>query len=163
MTYALPACARAPLQANARTDHGLAVCWWLLLAMDGCPEAISGASRRRCSDCCCQSGLLLQAQMGADCLRLEVKCAPELVAGVRGVTPECYPLTMAAHVLMAAACLDVVLTHEADDVADFNDQVVAMVADASDCGDSVPWALDLWPGKALAVKKEPKAVCRCLD
>ena len=101
--------------------------------------------------------------MGADCLRLEVKCAPELVAGVRGVTPECYPLTMAARVLMAAACLDVVLTHEADDVADFNDQVVAMVADASDCGDSVPWALDLRPGKALAVKKEPKAVCRCLD
>src|SRR5262249_54090048 len=33
----------------------------------------------------------------------EVECAPELVAGVRGVTPERYPGTMAAPVLMAAA------------------------------------------------------------
>src|SRR5262249_44555832 len=101
--------------------------------------------------------------MGADCLRLEVECAPELVAGVRGVTPECYPVTMAAVILMAAACFDVVLFPSADGVADFNDQVAAVVADASDRGDSVPWALDLWPGKALVVMEEPQAVCRCLN
>src|SRR5262249_7474130 len=101
--------------------------------------------------------------MGADCLRLEVECAPQLVAGARGVTPECYRVTMAAPVRMAAACLHVVLSHEADDMADFNDQVVAVVAEASDRGDSVPWALDLWPGKALVVTEEPQAVCRCLD
>src|SRR5262249_5277431 len=101
--------------------------------------------------------------MGAGCLRLEVECAPELVAGVRGVTPECYPVTMAAPVLMAAAGLPLGLCHEADDMADFNEQVVEVVAEASDRGDSVPWALDLWPGKALVVTEEPQAVCRCLD
>jgi hypothetical protein len=101
--------------------------------------------------------------MRAHRLRLKVECAPELVAGVRGVTPDCYPVTMVVPVLMAAVCLDVVLSHEADDVADFNDQVVAVVSDASDRGDSVPWALDLRAGKALVVMEEPQAVCHFLD
>ena len=96
-------------------------------------------------------------------MRLEGERAPELIAGVRRVMPECYPATLAVPVLMTAACLNVVLSHEADDVADLNDQVVAVVADASDRGDSVPRALDLWPDEALAVVKEPQAVCRCFD
>ena len=99
---------------------------------------------------------------GADRLRLEVKCASKLVAGVRRIAPELRPVALAIAVRAAAACLDVVLPHEAHDVADFYGHVVADVPDTSDRGNSVPRLLDLRFGEPMTVK-EPQTVCRCLD
>lgn len=99
----------------------------------------------------------------ADRLRLEVKCAAELVAGVCGVVPEHSPVAIAASIPVAAARLDVVFTHEANDVAYLDDQVTAVVADASDGRDSVPRTFDLWPVKPLLVMEELHPVRRCRD
>jgi hypothetical protein len=105
---------------------------------------------------------LSQSQMGADRLRLAVNCASKLVAGVRRIAPELRPVTLAVAVCTAAAYLDVVLPHEAHDMADFYGHVIAAVLDTSDRGNPVPRLLDLRFGEPMAVK-ETQTICRYLD
>jgi hypothetical protein len=106
---------------------------------------------------------LLQLQARADRLGLEVKGAPELVARARRVVPERHPVALTVSFLAATSRLDVVLTHEADDVDDLNGHVAAVVADVGYRGDSLFRAVDLWSGKAVAVSQEIQAIRRYLN
>src|SRR6266851_5353839 len=101
--------------------------------------------------------------MGVDRLRLELKCAPELVARVRCVASQRHPVALAVCVLVAAACLDVVLPHETDDVDDIYGHVATAVANAGDRGDSVPRALNPGSGKAMVARQEAQAIRRYLN
>jgi hypothetical protein len=65
--------------------------------------------------------------VGADRLRPEIKCGPELVAGVRGVPSELYPVVLAVTIHAADARLYVVLSHEPDYMDDLYGHVVAVV------------------------------------
>ena len=132
----------------------ITICNTLVLPASTAARSGPGLARAGCA--------LSQSQVGADRLRLEVKCAPELVAGVRRIAPELHPVVSAVPVSAAAACLDVVLPHEAHDVADFYRHVVTAVPDTSDRGNSVPRLLDLRYSEPMVVQ-ETQTVCRYLD
>jgi hypothetical protein len=106
---------------------------------------------------------LFRLQAAANCLCLEVECTPELVARVRCVVPQRHLLAFAVPIFAAAARLDVVLPHETDDVDDLNGHVTMVVTNAGYPGHSVPVALDLWPGKPVAVSQETQAIRRYLN
>ena len=72
--------------------------------------------------------------MEAECLSLEVKCAPKLVARVRCVATQRRPVALAVSILATAAGLDVVLSHGTDDVNDLNGRVATVVANAGNPG-----------------------------
>jgi hypothetical protein len=68
--------------------------------------------------------------------------APKLVAAVRRVASKLGPTTALTGWLLQPR-LDVVLSHEADYVDDLDGRIAAVVANATDRRDPVPWALDL--------------------
>jgi len=80
---------------------------------------------------------------------------------MRCVAPELGPVALPVFIWLVAPGLDVVLAHVTDDVGDFYGQVVAVVAHASDSGETV--FLSFRPQETLLVHQEGQPVGGCVN